>query len=75
MNKILYYLGKMFHGFACLFLLAEAHIAIRRNRLHGFLKHTMDPAFDYKKYKRKVNPYFRQWGFKFSMVEAEYYRY
>ena len=53
-------------------LLTEGKIILRRGRLEGFFDHVMAPDFDYKPYIRHINPYFAKWGFKFTMVEAEY---
>lgn len=74
MYKFLYYLGKSFNVFASLMLLIEAKIVMKRGKLQGFITHTMDPSFNYKPFTKKINPYYKQWGFKFSMVEAEYYK-
>ncbi len=38
-----------------------------------FLWNEMDPAFPWKQFAGKTNPYFRQWGFKVSQLDAEYY--
>lgn len=33
----------------------------------------MDPKFPWKKYEKMKNPYFKQWGFDVSQMDAEYY--
>lgn len=38
-----------------------------------FLKNEMCKDFEWKKYVGKYNPYFKQWGFKVSQLDAEYY--
>jgi hypothetical protein len=38
-----------------------------------FLKNEMCKDFEWKKYVGKINPYFKQWGFKVSQLDAEYY--
>lgn len=38
-----------------------------------FRKKLMDPQFNWKKYDKQINPYFEKWGFRFSMMEAEYF--
>lgn len=38
-----------------------------------FLKNEMCMDFEWKKYVGKINPYFKQWGFKVSQLDAEYY--
>ena len=38
-----------------------------------FLKNEMCKEFEWKKYVDKINPYFKQWGFKVSQLDAEYY--
>ena len=39
-----------------------------------FFEHIMDPSWNYKPYMKKINPYFKKYGFRYSMVESEYYR-
>ena len=38
-----------------------------------FLSNEMDKNFEWKKYVRKKNSYFKEWGFKVSNLDAEYY--
>lgn len=38
-----------------------------------FLKNEMDPAFPWKQFVGKTNPYFKRWGFDVSQLDAEYY--
>ena len=37
-------------------------------------EHIMDPSWNYKPYKNKINPYFREYGFCYSVVEGEHYK-
>lgn len=41
--------------------------------LRMFIKNEMWPGFDWKKYVRVENPYFKKWGFKIPQLDAEYY--
>ena len=38
-----------------------------------FLANEMCKDFEWKKYVKKQNPYFKKWGFKVSQLDAEYY--
>lgn len=38
-----------------------------------FLNNEMDPAFPWKQFVGKKNPYFKKWGFNVSQLDAEYY--
>lgn len=38
-----------------------------------FLFNEMDPKFNWKKYEKKHNPYFKKWGFEVSQLDAAYY--
>lgn len=41
--------------------------------INSFKKKIMDPDFDWKPYVKKINPYFEKYGFKYSMLDNEYY--
>ena len=51
----------------------EAEMLLRAGLDSTFINHVMAPEFDYKPHLKRINPYFAQWGFKFSMLEAEYF--
>lgn len=38
-----------------------------------FLSNEMDKNFEWKKYVKKKNPYFKKWGFRVSHLDAAYY--
>lgn len=38
-----------------------------------FLANEMSKDFEWRKYVKKQNPYFKKWGFKVSQLDAEYY--
>ena len=41
--------------------------------IYYFFRNEMDPTFPWKKYIKKNNNYFKQWGFDIPQLEAEYY--
>lgn len=57
-----------------MFLFMEAKVLLRHGREHVFFEHIMDPSWDYKKFRHKINPYFKQYGFNYSIMEGEYYK-
>ena len=54
-------------------LRAESRLILHQGRQEGFINHVMDSEFDYKPYLKQTNPFFKQWGFDFSMLESAYY--
>lgn len=73
MSKIFIFLGRSLNSIASYCLKKEAKLILKMGREHFFIEHTMDPEFNYKPYKKISNPYFKTWGFDFSMLEAAYY--
>lgn len=56
-----------------LFVLTAPRKALYRQGDHWFKKNIMDPSYSWKDYTTVVNPYFKKYGFRFSMLESEYY--
>lgn len=67
-------LSKLFNRIARLFLFLEAKTLLNHGKDHMFFKHIMDPSWNYRPYKHKYNPYFLKYGFKYSIMEGEYYK-
>ncbi len=44
-----------------------------KESIQRFRKKMMDPEFEWEKYAKDINPYFKQFGYKFSSLECEYY--
>lgn len=44
-----------------------------KDSISRFRKKMMDPEFEWKKYAKEINPYFKQFGFNISSLESEYY--
>lgn len=73
MEKFLKNSASLMHKIATKAVYKEAEILFRKGCNNIFYKNIMAPEFDYKPFLNKINPYFAQWGFKFNMVEAEYF--
>ena len=70
---ILKHTASILHRIACKAVETEARVLLRKGCNEVFFKNIMAPEFDYKPFIHRINPYYAQWGFKFSMVEAEYF--
>lgn len=68
------FLSKGFNFIARLFLYLQAKVLLIHGKEYLFFRDVMDPSWNYKPYKHRLNPYFAQYGFKFNMVESEYYK-
>ena len=44
-----------------------------QNGIKSFKQKIMDPEFDWKPYVKAINPYFEKHGFRYSMLDSEYY--
>lgn len=66
--------GRLFNRIARSFLLLQAKTFLNHGKDHMFFEHIMDPSWDYKPYRHKYNPYFLRYGFKYSIMEGEYYK-
>ena len=73
MGKFLKNSASLMHKIATKAVYKEAEILFRKGCNNIFYKNIMAPEFDYRPFLNKINPYFAQWGFKFNMVEAEYF--
>ena len=73
MEKFWRKVASLLHRIACKAVETEAKVMLHKGRDHVFLNKIMAPEFDYKPHLKRINPYFAQWGFKFNMVEAEYF--
>lgn len=72
--KMDFILSKLFNRIARSFLCLQAKTLINHGKDHVFFEHIMDPSWNYKPYKHKYNPYFLKYGFKYSIMEGEYYK-
>lgn len=54
-------------------MLPKEEEIIFSDSLQAFKKKIMDPKFDSSSCERNINPFFAKYGFKFSMLESEYY--
>lgn len=68
------FISKQFNRIARFFLSLQAKVLLKHGKDHVFFEHVMDPSWNYKSYKHRLNPYFAQYGFKYNMVEFEYYK-
>lgn len=68
------YLSIYLNKVSKVFLLMQAKILLRHGREHVFFEHIMDPTWNYKSHRNKINPYFKKYGFHYSMMEGEYYK-
>lgn len=68
------YLSKGLNTIARFFLYLQAKVLLTHGKDHVFFEHTMDPSWNYKPYRHKYNPYFLKYGFKYSIMEGEYYK-
>lgn len=68
------FLSKQFNRIAKVFLFLQAKTLLNHGKDHAFFEHIMDPSWNYKPYKNMINPYFKKYGFHYSMIEGEYYR-
>ena len=71
MTKIL---SKLFSLTAKCFLFLQAKVLLHHGKDYKFFEHIMDPSWNYKPYRHKYNPYFLKYGFKYSIMEGEYYK-
>ena len=55
-------------------LLISGKMILKKGKDDIFFNHIMDPSWDYKPYRNKINPYFKKYGFNYSTMEGEYYR-
>lgn len=68
------YLSKGLNKIARFFLYLQAKVLLSHGKDYKFFEHVMDPSWNYKPYMKKINPYFRKYGFHYSAVEGEYYK-
>ena len=68
------YLSVQINRIARCFLFFQARILLNHGKDHVFFEHIMDPSWNYKPYRKKINPYFKKYGFHYSAMEGEYYR-
>ena len=68
------FISKQFNRIARFFLSLQAKVLLKHGKDHVFFEHIMDPSWNYKPYRHRMNPYFAQYGFKYNMVEFEYYK-
>lgn len=68
------YLSKGLNTIARFFLYLQAKLLLTHGKDHVFFEHIMDPSWNYKPYRHKYNPYFLKYGFKYSIMEGEYYK-
>ena len=67
-------LSKLFGRIAKFFLFLQAKTMLNHGKDHVFFEHIMDPSWNYKPYRHKYNPYFLKYGFKYSIMECEFYK-
>lgn len=68
------FLSQLFNRIARFFLFLQAKILLNHGKDYKFFEHIMDPSWNYKPYRHKYNPYFLKYGFKYSIMESEYYK-
>jgi hypothetical protein len=68
------FLSQLFNRIARFFLFLQAKILLNHGKDYKFFEHIMDPSWNYKPYRHKYNPYFLKYGFKYSIMEGEYYK-
>lgn len=68
------FLSKGFNRIASFFLFLQAKVLLNHGKDYKFFEHIMDPSWNYKPYRHKYNPYFLKYGFKYSIMEGEYYK-
>jgi len=68
-----FHLSHLFNLIARFFLTLQAKVLLKHGKDHVFFEHIMDPSWNYKPYQNKMNPYFKKYGFDYSIMEGEYY--
>ena len=68
------YFSKKCNRIAMFFLSLQTKALLSHGKEHVFFENIMDPSWNYKPYMHCLNPYFAQYGFKYNMVEFEYYK-